>query len=125
MKKQNKNDLILTAALLAVGFVLAAFFFAAAPRGRTVEVRVDGRVEAVYPLEKDGRYEIKGANGGNTLVIESGTARIDSASCPDKLCVKTGRLSRSGQSAICLPNRVEIRITGDPGDAGGVDTVTR
>jgi hypothetical protein len=30
--------------------------------------------------------------------------------CPDRLCIKTGRISRAGQSAACLPNGIIINI---------------
>lgn len=33
-----------------------------------------------------------------------------SADCPDRLCVKTGWLSKPGQIAVCLPNRTLIKI---------------
>ncbi|HRR92028.1 MAG TPA: NusG domain II-containing protein [bacterium] len=38
--------------------------------------------------------------------------RILSSPCPDKLCVKQGYISESGQVIICLPNRVVIKIEG-------------
>jgi len=34
------------------------------------------------------------------------------ASCPDQVCVRTGRLSKSGQGAVCLPAKVTIQVTG-------------
>ena len=37
---------------------------------------------------------------------------LKDTSCPDHLCEKMGRISSSGQSIICLPNRVVVEITG-------------
>jgi hypothetical protein len=35
---------------------------------------------------------------------------VEEASCPDGLCKSMGRISMSGQSIICLPNKVVIEI---------------
>lgn len=35
---------------------------------------------------------------------------VKSSSCPDKICVHTGRVSQIGQSIACLPNHVIIKI---------------
>ena len=39
------------------------------------------------------------------------------ADCPDQICVKTGSISRSGQSIVCAPNRVVVTVTGEDKDA--------
>ena len=36
--------------------------------------------------------------------------------CPTLDCVHTGTVTRSGQSIICLPARIIIELTGQPGD---------
>ncbi|MBQ8000063.1 MAG: NusG domain II-containing protein [Ruminococcus sp.] len=54
------------------------------------------------------------------LHISSDGVEFVSSDCPDKLCVNTGLLTRSGQSAVCLPARVSVKLvseTGAPSDA--------
>lgn len=117
-------DLLLLAALLAAGGLLFAGFLLTGDRGTVVRVSVDGELFQTYPLERDGTYEIRGASDAyNLLVIESGTARIKEASCPDRLCIRMGRISRSGQSVVCLPNRVVITIESERKD--GVDAAVQ
>ena len=55
-------------------------------------------------------------------VIEVGPegARFVTSPCPDQVCVRAGLCSRAGDTAVCLPQRVSIRITGD----GGADALT-
>ena len=43
------------------------------------------------------------------------------ADCPDKLCVKTGRISKTGETIVCLPHRVVVEIIGAAADDSGVD----
>lgn len=47
--------------------------------------------------------------GGNTILVEHGYICMQSADCPDKLCVKQGKISDAG-SIVCLPNKVIIEI---------------
>lgn len=117
----RKADLLLLAAALVFGAVLAAVLLLRSPGG-TVQVRVAGAVTAAYPLDVDASYTITGANGGtNLLVIEDGAARIEEASCPDGVCVHTGRIRRNGQSIVCLPNQVVVEIVSDTENSSGVD----
>lgn len=86
--------------------------------GAEVVVRVDGQETARYSLAADGRYELNG--GSNILIIRDGAAWLEDANCPDKLCVKQGKIHVSGQVITCLPNRLTVTVTGGE---GGVDAV--
>lgn len=57
-----------------------------------------------------------------TVQFEPGQVSITNADCPDQVCVRTGVLTRSGQSAVCLPARVAVRIEGE--NASGADGMT-
>ena len=120
--KLRKADLILLAGVLAAGAVLAAVLLLRTSGGGTVQVRVAGAVTAGYPLDRDASYTITGANGGtNLLIIEDGTARVEEASCPDGVCVHTGRIRRNGQSIVCLPNQVVVEIVSGTENSSIVD----
>lgn len=47
-----------------------------------------------------------------TVLLEPGQVSIIRSDCPDQICVNTGVLTRPGQSAVCLPARVAVRIVG-------------
>ena len=55
-----------------------------------------------------------------TILIEKGRIRFEEANCPDLLCVKTGWLSKKGDTAACVPNRTVIKIAGDNTKVDGV-----
>lgn len=48
--------------------------------------------------------------------------RVAVSDCPTQDCVHTGLIYRSGQSIVCLPARIIIRLEGG-GTDGGVDAV--
>lgn len=117
----KKNDLILIGLLLGVLAVILVVLHVTKAGGSTVTVSVDGQVKETFPLSEDREYVIDGYNGGtNTLIIKNGEAWVKDSSCPDHLCEKMGRISLSGQSVICLPNRVTVEITGS-GSGSGTD----
>ena len=82
--------------------------------GATVEVTHEGDVIAVYSLYDNGEYSL--LDGKNILVIDNGEAYMKYADCPDGTCVKTGRISRVGESIICLPNKLALTVRGTQSD---------
>ena len=46
---------------------------------------------------------------GNTILVEPGGISMQSATCPDKLCIRQGTLHSVGR-IVCLPNRVVIEM---------------
>ncbi len=110
-RSDKKRTTAVILALLVLGFVITALVFSLSRGGSSVSVSVDGREVESFPLSRDLTFDITGYGGGhNLLVIKDGSAYIESASCPDGLCVNMGRISRAGQSVICLPNRVVVEI---------------
>ncbi len=105
--------------LIAAIFVLAAACCGAGlwlHRGAAVcvSVSVDGQEIARFDLDQDTEYLIPGYAGGtNRLIVRDGQAWVEEASCPDKLCVHQGRIRRTGEMIICLPNRMTAEIIGD------------
>ena len=57
-----------------------------------------------------------------TVLLEPGQVSISHSDCPDQICVNTGVLTQPGQSAVCLPARVSVRIVGK--SESGVDGMT-
>lgn len=106
----KKRDFILIASLLAAGLICAVLVFAFRENGARVVVRVDGIEACEYSLYENGSYSLNG--GTNILVIEDGCAYLTDASCPDHLCVKQGRISKTGQTITCLPNKLTVTVYG-------------
>lgn len=106
----NKRDFIaigLVIILSAVGFLLFAF----RPKGgETVKISVNSSEKGSYPLSNNREIKIKTDSGYNTVAIKDGGVFIKDADCPDKYCVKQGKIT-SG-SIICLPHRLVVEISG-------------
>ena len=108
--RRIRNDVIFIAALLLIVCLLGAGYLLLRREGDRVEVTVDGEVFGVYSLSEDRRVEITVGNNRNVLIIENGEAYVTDASCPDGICEAHRPISRSGESIVCLPNRVVVTV---------------
>ncbi len=107
-KKRFVYDAILVLALLVVGlFALLAVRLAAA-QGGVVIVKHNREVICEISLREAGEYTL--LDGKCVLIVSGGEAYMHYADCPDKLCIKQGRVSKSGESIICLPNKLSIVV---------------
>lgn len=110
--KTKKNDLILLGLVLLVGIGLAIVFFLI-PDGGYVKVTIDGQLYSNYSLAEERTVKIESPDGGvNILHISEGKAWLSDCSCPDRTCEHMGKISKKGQSIICLPNKVIVSIEG-------------
>ena len=102
------KDFILIGAILAIILVVFGVIQLTEQDGAYVVVKVNGAEVARYSLSEDGEYELNG--GTNILRIKDGTACLSKANCPDHLCVNQGKISKSGQTITCLPNRLTVTV---------------
>lgn len=106
-----RNDIIFIIALLVLSAAALVYLFVFRSGGNTVEVTVDGELFGVYRLSEDILVEIQSGGGGtNRLVISGGKAHMESASCPDGICVAHRPVFRDSESIVCLPNRVVVTV---------------
>ncbi len=106
---------VMLGCVLLAGGLLAGYVQTASGSARQVEITVDGRPYAVYPLNEiksTKAVEIQTEFGYNRVEITQEGARVTDADCPDKLDVRAGWITKPGQSLICLPNRLVVQLTG-------------
>lgn len=115
-----RGGFVLGALLLLCGLVF--FAFSRLPQGTVAIVERNGQEVLQQELSRlDGpkEAEIKGENGiVLTVVFYPDGAAVLSSQCPDKICVNKGKLTRAGESALCLPARVSLRLEGGAGTDG-------
>ena len=117
----RRGDLLALGLVLAAAAALAAVLLLRAAPGAEARVYLDGKLLAVLPLDRDAVYEAAGTYV-NTITVRNGAVAVTASDCPGNDCVHSGWISAAGRSIVCLPNRLEVRITGGAGD--GVDAVT-
>ena len=111
MQNMKKLDFL----IIAIALILAGIFLLITingKRGESVEIVVDGEVTAVFTLDSDTEYRVDTPEGWNIIKIHGGTVSVIESDCPNQICVKHKEISKSGESIICLPHKIIVRITG-------------
>lgn len=110
--------LVISAMLLA-----AAALFCADRFGKTdlcAEIYESGAlVQTVNFADVTASYTL--TVGGCTLTVEPDGIAFTGADCPDGLCIRRGKMTQSGDSMACVPNRVTVALRAK---SGGADAVT-
>ena len=126
----RKADIILFIVLVAAGLAASAALTmsrADAGDGARVIIESGGNLYAAYSLYEDRTLSVPAPNQSdsyNVVEIRDGTVSVTEASCKNQVCVRHGAISRSGESIVCLPNRLVVRIENASGEGGGYDSVT-
>lgn len=112
----KKNDFILVGIVLAVAILV----FALIPKesANIAKITVDGKLYSTVSLDTDTRIKI---NDTNVALVKDGEIYMESATCPDKLCVHQGKISDSSKKIVCLPNKVIIEALKE----SSIDAVVR
>jgi hypothetical protein len=113
VKRKIRNDIILVLCLLLIAVIGLAYLYLFRDKGDTVKVTVDGNQIGIYSLNENMTKDIitgeKGENL-NRLIIKDGKAYMETATCPDGICVNHNPIFRDGESIVCLPNGVVVTI---------------
>ena len=102
--------------IIIIALVLAGIFLVITvngKRGDTVEVVVDGIVTASFTIDSDTEYRVETEQGWNIIKIKGGKVSVTESDCPNQICVRHKEISKSGESIICLPHRLIVRISGE------------
>jgi len=126
--KFKKGDIIIAVVLLAaVGFWLYNSYVANNTSVNNLVIEVDGELYKKIPVDHLKKPQLVHIDFENNRYIdiegnETG-AWVKDVVCPDKLCQKTGVISKVGQSIVCLPNRVNIYYENNENEGPLVDNV--
>lgn len=117
-------DALAAAFVLALaGLVFALFYGGRGDAPTAAVISVDGaEVQRVaLPVAGDEPLTIRpdGLPYPLTIQITGYEVMVLESACPSQDCVASGTVSRSGESIICLPNRLVVQLTG--GSGSGID----
>ena len=112
-KRHLRNDILFITVIILVAVIGLIYLFNFRATGDTVKVTVDGKVYGVYSLYSDTELDIitgEKESQLNRLIIKDGKAHIETATCPDGICVDHSPIFRDGESIVCLTNKVVVSV---------------
>ncbi len=126
MKSMKKADIVLIVVLLlsAPLFLLLNRHFSA-KKGVYAEIYHNSVL--VYRIKlstaKEGSFSIPGVPKVVFHQYADGSIAFIKSDCPDKICIRSGRLKNAGQFAACLPNKVMLKIVSEEKDRKAPDLI--
>lgn len=117
----NKKELIIVVILTMIALI-SFFFFRISGQGAMVEIKIAQKLFGTYDLSIDQEVNISDDEGHLLLVsvIKDGMIKVVSSNCADKICIDEGSIKLTGQTIVCLPNKVVIKIIGEDETIDGV-----
>jgi hypothetical protein len=117
MKKITIFDIILTIFFVSLIVLLLSNYFRNFNSEKSFLYIQSGKSEYYYSLDQDKTIEVQGEHGITKIKIENGKFSFTESACPNKECIKAGKISIPGISVVCLPNRVSAYIANEEKDA--------
>lgn len=115
LKRKNLIWAVVFAAVIAACLIF--IFLTGGKSGEnSAEIYEDGKlVKTIADLdtEKEYSFEIKTENGTNTVTVGGGSIWVSSADCSNQTCVHAGKISLAGQTVICAPHKLVIKVVGE------------
>lgn len=111
--KQKKNTIILsvTVVLLAIAAIVFQMLFLK-KEGAYALVQVQHEQLYRLDLQKETELTVESGNGFNKIEVKDGAVIVTEADCPDKICVRTGYIRKTGEVIACLPHELTVTIAG-------------
>lgn len=115
----KKNDAYIIVGLIVVALCIIFMNIYNKSGGDTVIIYYNNEEYEVISLDGD---KVINVNNTNVVRVEKGKVFMESAECPDQICVQQKPVDESGRDIVCLPNKVVVRVVSDKKD---VDVVAR
>ena len=96
--------------VILLGSIAATVIMNLSGSGSRTAVIQFGDIRHELALNRDGSFRFEDIDA--EFEVKNGKIRLTKASCPDKICEKTGYIGSSGQSIICVPNKITVTVVG-------------
>lgn len=106
----TKKDFLLICCILTFSAVSAVLCGFSENVSKTAVIEVNGKIFAEYNMDALAEEKIVDVYGKNKVRITSEYAEVIYADCPDKRDVKQGKISKSGQIIVCMPNKMTVTV---------------
>ena len=124
LKALKKGDFVIFAVILIIATICLIPFINTQADQLICEISQDNKIIHKIILNKGykDKITVETENGKNIIHIENNSVWFDYSDCPDQECIHTGKLTHAGQIAVCLPNKVIIKLIGQQNQIDAIAT---
>ncbi len=117
----KKSDTFIIIAILVIGiggiFAYKTVFGTATTASIYYENTLIKRIK--LNEQKEETFSVDNYENVTFHLYADGSIAFETSDCPDKICVNTGRIKIAGESAVCLPNKLVLKV--EIGNNSGID----
>lgn len=107
----KKSDLFIICIFLLIALVVFLPTLSEKDKTLTAVITADGEAVTEIRLSNNTEEEIK--INDTVIKINGKSVFFAESNCPDKVCIRTGKLDSHGDSSACVPNRISVYIKGE------------
>jgi len=102
------DKVLIGGVLLALG--ISTWWVFKGTKGEIVEIQTPEEVTKVNLSSNPQTIFAHGPLGTTTIEIKGKKVRVINSACPEKICVKMGWKSKNGETIVCVPNKIVVKI---------------
>lgn len=113
MRFFKRSDVVIIAAILLVGLASWVLYDSfSKDKSVKAEIYYYSQLVETISLKSDEERTFSITQNPNVIfhADADGNIAFIASDCPDKVCVKTGKIHRVGEYAACLPNGIILKI---------------
>jgi len=120
-KKLKIGDYVVVILITILILFLFNNYIFSGSKGEYVEISGEDFKKS-FSLFENRVVNVNGQLGVTKVVIKNRKVWIEESPCREKICIKMGKISKTGEQVICVPNRILVEVKGKD---KSVDAVSR
>lgn len=109
----NKNDFKLIIIVIVISLIFIFLYLINKKEANYAFVYHESDLILKIDLNINNIYHVEGDNGDVVIEVKNKKIKVISENSPYHLCSKQGEISNTGESIICLPNKIIIELPND------------
>lgn len=105
----NKKDLVLITIIISIAFIFI-LYFSTKKQSDIALVYYKDDIILTIDLNINNIYEVNGELGKIKIEVNNSKIKVIEENSPYHLCSKQGYISKQGESIVCLPNKIIIKL---------------
>ncbi|MDI6736453.1 MAG: NusG domain II-containing protein [bacterium] len=102
------DKVLIGVVLLAIG--LSIWWVFKGNKAEIVEIQTPKAIKRINLSVRPQTVSVHGVLGTTTIEVQGKKVRVVSSPCSQKICVKMGWRGKNGETIVCLPNKIVVRI---------------
>lgn len=121
LKTVRIGDILLITFVALSALALWLFPFSSSNDLAVLEIEViESDTVQTYPLTADADYPVTSGDIHLTVTVQNSAVSVSASDCENLVCLHSPAISHPGQSIVCAPAGVVIRIVGEEVDVDAI-----